>query len=164
VPDLRRFRRSAQAYLDLHHQACRENDFAKRVEAQWGLIARGRDAVPILLDLLTSDDPWSREDAAAALAWLGANDPATVEALTRALRTASEDEERDSIILALGEMRSTAPVPVLAGLIRDPATDEETRGTAIEALGRIARRRFDRQPDPRAAATAWLDRREGPPG
>jgi HEAT repeat protein len=82
-----------------------------------------------------------------------------VQALISALASANEHEERDSVILALGATRRKEAVPALEGILRDPSADGDTRHTAAEALGHVVRRRFDRQPDPLAAAVEWLDRR-----
>jgi hypothetical protein len=42
-------------------------------------------------------------------------------------------------------------------LIRDPATDGDTRWMAAEALGMIVGQKFE-QPDPITAALTWADR------
>lgn len=157
VPDLARLRQSAEAYYALHLEAVREADFHKRVHAQWGLVARGADALPFLMTMLRSSCPESREDAAAALARLGTSDPEVVAGLLDALRDAVSHEERDSVLLCLGALRARAAVPALAEMVRDPAVDGDTRHLAAQVLGQVVRRRFDKQPDPVAAAVAWLD-------
>lgn len=157
VPDLTRLRWSADAYYALHLDAVREHDFHKRVRASWGLIARGADAMPFLMEMLHSDSAGSREDAAGALARIGTSSPEVVAALLAALRHAVTHEERDTILLGLGALRARAAVPALAEVLRDPAADEDTRHTAAEALGKVVRRRFDEQEDPVQAALAWLD-------
>jgi hypothetical protein len=43
-------------------------------------------------------------------------------------------------------------------MIRSEETDGDTRFTAVESLGRLARRSFDRQEQPIEAALAWLDK------
>jgi hypothetical protein len=68
--------------------------------------------------------------------------------LISALERADTHEERDTLLQALGQMRSKDAVPVIARLIRSDSTDGDTRTMAVEALGKIARRRFDKRPDP----------------
>jgi hypothetical protein len=157
VPDLTRLRWPAEDYHALHLEAVREHDFHKRVRASWGLIARGADALPFLIEMLRSTTPESREDAAGALAWIGTSSPELASMLVDALRDAVRHEERDTILLALGELRAREAVPAVADVLRDPRADGDTRHAAAEALGKIVRRRFDRQPDPIQAALAWLD-------
>ena len=41
TPDLDGFDEPAERYYQQHHQATTEHDFAARVHATWGLIARG---------------------------------------------------------------------------------------------------------------------------
>jgi hypothetical protein len=55
-------------------------------------------------------------------------------------------------------MRNKAAVPALAHIIRDESEDHDTRWTAVEALGRVVRRRFLKQGEPLQAAILWLDR------
>jgi hypothetical protein len=71
VPDLRRFKDSAESCYQLHLEAMREGDFGKRVTASWGLIARDRESLPYLMLMLRSGNADSREDAGGALGWLG---------------------------------------------------------------------------------------------
>ena len=158
VPDLHRFHESPNEYRRLHREALRDGDFNKRVQASWGLIARGGESMPQLMDMLADSAPEAREDAAGALAWLGAEQPDVVQALISALARATGHEERDSVILALGATRRKEAIPALESILRDANADGDTRHTAAEALGQVVRRRFDRQPDPVAAAVGWLDR------
>ncbi|MEH1055987.1 HEAT repeat domain-containing protein [Micromonospora sp. CPCC 206171] len=158
VPDLREYCDSAESYYRLHLEATREHDFHNRVTASWGLIARGADSLPYLILMLRSSNPDSREDAAGALAWLGQDSDGVVSELLTALRGEHEDQPRDGIVLALGALKNRAAVPALAALIRSDNTDGDTRDCAVESLGKIVRRRFHKQDDPVAAATAWLDK------
>lgn len=66
-------------------------------------------------------------------------------------------QAKDSAIVALGAMKNKEAIPALAKLVRDDAADVDTRWTAMQPLGKLARRRFDRTDDPAAAAVAWLD-------
>ena len=110
-----------------------------RVAAERGLISCGAEAIPCAVELLANRDPEIREDGAAVLGALG-EDERVVDALLSALER--EDEKA---------------IPFLATTIRDSETDGDTRFTAIQSLGQIARRRFDRQPEPEAAALEWLE-------
>lgn len=157
VPDLTTFHRPPSEYLALYLEGIREFDFHKRVEGSWGLTARGAESVPLLVELLKHPDSEVRGDAAAALAWMRDTGPEVEQALVAALDGAATDEERDTALLALGQMRSKAALPLVAQLIRTDGTDGDTRHLAVQVLGDIVRRRFDRQPDPEAAARAYLD-------
>ncbi len=159
MPDLRAFQEAPEVYRVLHRQAVLEGNFDKRVHASWGLIARGGESLPVLLSMLSDQSPEAREDAAGALAWLKEQSPDVVGALVSALDASEADEERDTILTALGALRSRDAIPALAAILRDASADEDTRYVAAEALGSIVRRRFDRQPDPIAAAVQWLDSR-----
>lgn len=151
-------RRSAADYYAMHHEAIRDQDYAKRVEASWGLTAGGVDSMPFLLRMLRSDHADSREDAAGVLSWIGESSPEVVDAMLETLRSAVTHEERDSLILGLGELRAREAVPALAAILRDLDGDGDTRDTAVGALGKIVRRRFAEQPDPIGAALEWLER------
>ncbi len=146
-------------YHALNLEGIREFSFQKRVEGNWGLISKGAEAVPLLLDMLKDREADVRIDAAGALAWLRDTSPHIEQALVEVLRGAVNDEERDSALLALGQFRSKAALPLVAQLIRAEETDGDTRHLAIETLGEIVRRRFDRRPDPEAAARAYIDER-----
>ncbi|HEY0453667.1 HEAT repeat domain-containing protein [Actinophytocola sp.] len=161
VPNLKRFKGSAESYYRLHLEAVREQDFTRRVTASWGLIARGRESLPYLMSMLRSGDADSREDAGGALTWLGEDAAGLVGELLTALRRETDPQARDSIVATLGALRNRAAVPALAALIRSADTDGDTRRCAVESLGTIVRRRFDKQPDPEAAAIAWLDAHPG---
>jgi HEAT repeat protein len=133
--------------------------FPTRVHATWGLIAKGVEAVPHAVRMLGHRDPDAREDGAAILAELGSQ-PEAVDSLLTALKRETEVEARDSMIQALGRMRAREAIPLLRDTILSEATDGDTRHTAIEALGRIVRKRFLAAPDPGAAAREWLDRQQ----
>jgi HEAT repeat protein len=158
-------RRDAKSWFDQHYEAFTARDAGAidadvwwdlRVEATWGLISRRHEAVPFALEMLRSPNPDIREDGAGILAQIG-KDQAAVDALLTSVQDESEDVPRDVMIDALGHLRDRRAIPFLAEIIRNPATDGDTRCGAVDALGRIARRRFDRQPDPVGAARDWLD-------
>jgi hypothetical protein len=171
-PDLRFYRDSIEYYLALYEQHLgalagksgpgfeTELAFQRRVHATWGLISKGRFAVPHALAMLKRPEPEAREDGGAILASLGRQEDVVGE-LVRALEQETFAEPKDSIVLALGQMRNKAAVPVLARIIRDESEDGDTRRTAVEALGRVIRRRFMKQADPLKAAMSWLDKHAG---
>jgi hypothetical protein len=129
--------------------------FRKRVHATWGLIAKGSDAIPYALTMLNSAISDIREDGAGILGAVG-REEGVVEALLQSLDTETDVTARDSVILALGELRNRKAIPLLAKFIRNPETDGDTQWGAMLSLGRIVRKRFEKKPDPLAAALEWL--------
>src|SRR5450631_2128920 len=126
VPDLTRLTDTSEHYVQQHEQAIRQGDFQKRAMASWGLIAKGEESIPYLLAMMRSTSPESREDAAGALGWLGRTHSGLVERLISALGSETSDQARDSIIAALGELRSKDAIPALAVVIRDEQADGDT--------------------------------------
>lgn len=156
MPDLARLKESPEIYYERHRRAIAEGDFQARAMASWGLIARGSASLPFLAKMLKSSSPDAREDAAGAYGWLARHDSAVVDELIAAVRSEADVVARDSMAMALGELKDKRALPVLAELLRDPTTDGDSRSLLIEAIGRIARRRFDRKPDPEVAALEYL--------
>lgn len=168
-PDLRAYRRSADAYARQHECAIALLDggtltdadvisrtYADRVNATWGLIARGADAIPFVLAMLKSRIADAREDAAGILGEIG-HDDRVVAALLNQLRNETDTQARDSIVESLGALKNRAAIPALAEIIRNPDADGDTQWSAVFALGQIVRKRFDKRDEPIAAARAWLD-------
>jgi HEAT repeat protein len=158
-------RRDAKAWFDQHAEAfaAYEADeidvdtwWKRRVQADRGLIRRGNEAVPIAVEMLHSRNPDTREDGAGVLAALG-EDEGVIDALLGALEAEVEEQPRDAMIEALGRLKNRRAIPYLAQVIRNANSDGDTRWGAVEALGRIVRLRFDRQPDAFGTALAWLD-------
>jgi HEAT repeat protein len=133
--------------------------FERRVEATWGLIGCGADAIPYAIDMLKSSDAEIREDAGGILGALG-REPEVVDAVIAALQSETDCQARDSLVVALGELGDRRAISHLASLIRSEDTDGDTRFTAAQSLGRLVGRRFDRGADAVSEATAWLDKRE----
>ena len=163
-PDLGYYVDPASYYADMHAQAMKDArnkevdsrlTFGRRVHACWGLIAKGVEGIPFALDMLRSGNSDAREDAAGILAEAGRDD-GLVAQLLEALRAETDIQARDSIILALGALRNRAAVPDLAAIIVDESQDGDTRWTAVEALGKVVRRRFLAQPYPLGAALEWI--------
>ena len=160
-PDLSYYSDPASYYAHMHARAMADGRareaFALRVHACWGLIANGAESLPYALAMLASGNKDAREDAAAILSEVGKSE-AVVRRLVEALNSETEVEARDSLIMALGGLRNRAALPALAKLIEDETTDGDTRWTAVEALGKIVRRRFLTQADPVQSALDWIDK------
>lgn len=132
-----------------------KRSFALRSHALWGLIAKGAPSAQFAVTLLQRPEAEAREDGAAILGALGADDGA-VERLMAALAVETDVQAMDSLVIALGRMGNRRAIPALAALIRDEDADGDTRWTAIESLGRIVRKSFLRREDPMQAARDWL--------
>ena len=124
--------------------------------ATWGMIARGAEAVPHAVALLNGSLADEREDGAGILGAIGRDDVA-VEAVLERVEGETDTLARDTMIAALGRMRSRKAIPMLARIVRDGPGDQDTRWTAADALGDIVRRQFGKQGDAIEAAIAWLD-------
>ena len=71
-PDLSDFRESVDTYADLHAGALSRDDFASRVEACWGLVARDTTSLVWVSRELDSNDDDRIADAGGVLWWIGA--------------------------------------------------------------------------------------------
>ena len=86
-----------------------------------------------------------------------------VSTLTIAPARAQDDAEKenvqalDSMIEALRKMENRKAIPALAKVVRNSAMDNDSRWLAMQNLGRLVRRRFDKGTDPMDAAIQWLD-------
>ena len=129
------------------------------VNASWGLIARGAEAIPYAIKLIRSTDRDERE--AAASVFCGLRDPARVTdivaEITAALETENDRLVVDSLLVALGQLRSREAIPTIARFIMNPSEDADTRSTAVDSLGQIIKRKFDKRgADMVQDACAWL--------
>lgn len=171
-PDLSRYTDSPEYYAELYEKflaslrgewpwVTEETSlpWSSRVNATWGLIAKGSAAVPYALKLLVHSEPDAREDGAAILGAVGKDERIVTEVLGR-LSAETDMTARDSLIMTLGELRSRRAVPALAVIIRDETADGDTRWTAVESLGKIVRRRFLKQSSPIEAAIDWLNKHD----
>jgi hypothetical protein len=117
------------------------------VNAGWGLIARGAEAVPYAVRLIRSADRDQRE--AAANVFCGLRDPQRlpeiVSQITSAIQTESDRPVVDSLLAALGNLRSRDAIPVIARFILNQSEDSDTRHTAAVSLGQIVKIRFDKR-------------------
>jgi HEAT repeat protein len=156
VPDLSRLTDAPEVYHERHRDAVERHDFQARALAQWGLIAQGARSVPYLRQMLQSTSPDVREDAAGAFGEIASRDPSVVDGLMRVLDAETDPQVIDSIIVALGQLRDKRAIGALAPIVLSPDTDGDTRHTAVQSLATIARRRFDRSPEPAVAAADWL--------
>jgi hypothetical protein len=135
------------------------------VMAEWGLIARGTDSIPFAIQMLESKTPEVREAGASVLASVGSDDEVmgrileTLEAEYHRSAVDHEFETLDTLISAVEQMKNKQAIPMLARLVRDANLNGDSRWAAVEALGTLARRRFEKQPDPIAAALEWLEKK-----
>ena len=167
-PDVRRYADSLSYYCNMYQQFLDtiegrkhgpgyEPDlaFKRRVHATWGLIAKGAAAIPYALTLLGRPEAEAREDAAAILEEVG-KESEVVDELLRSLSSESDLTAKDSLIIAVGRLKSRKAIPWLAKIIRDDQEDGDTRWTAVESLGSVVRRRFMDQNDPLQSALDWI--------
>lgn len=129
--------------------------FKRRVHAMWGLIAKGVEAIAYALTLLGRPEAEAREDAAAILETVG-KENAVVDELLKSLNSETDITAKDSLVIAVGRLKSRKAIPSLAKIIRDQVEDRDTRWTAVESLGLIVRRRFLDQKEPIQSAIDWL--------
>jgi hypothetical protein len=173
VPDPGYMKKPAEYYAQMYADAiAAANDstiaYGVRVHATWGLCYAGSAALPHALKMLKSRRADEREDAAGILAHVAKDEqlvPELLSAFDRAMEftneaTRGEKEEMqalDSILAALGALKSKKAIPSLAKLLRNEDADGDSRWAAMESLSKIVRRRFDKEPEPITAAIAWLD-------
>jgi len=131
ISERRYFTKSAEYYAQMHHAAVSLYDnspskgdagliYACQVHAEWGLIYSGAAAIPYAVEMLKSSVPEAREGGAGILGAVGKDD-AVVQALLASLATETDTTARDTLILALGELRNRNAIPALAAIIKDPA-------------------------------------------
>jgi hypothetical protein len=116
------------------------------VHASWGLITRGAEAIPFAVKLIRSTDRDCRE--AAADVFCGLSDPKRlpeiVAQITSALRTENDRLVLDSLLTALGNLKSREAIPAIARFVLNQSEDSDTRHTAATSLGQIIKKRFDK--------------------
>lgn len=162
--------KTPEFYVDMHCEALTalrtrgisENDsraaFQRRVDATWGLIGLGADSIPATLEMLGSTDSDTREDAAGILGEIGKS-AEVLDSLLQALDQETDQVATDSILVALGAMKNKEAIPTLARIIRDDSIDGDTRHTATDSLGKIARKRFTSNDEPIGPAVEWLSKK-----
>lgn len=79
-----------------------------------------------------------------------------MDELLRSLNSETDITAKDSLIIAVGRLKSRKAIQLLAKIIRDQVEDRDTRWTAVESLGLIVRRRFLDQKKPIQSAIDWL--------
>ena len=129
------------------------------VHATWGLIARGAEAMPFAIKLIASKDRDLRESGANVVA--GLHDPARLPDVVRHTMAALETEQDrlviDTLLSALGDLRSPQAIPLLKRFIVNDQEDGDTRWEAAVSLGKIVGKRFDRKgADAVELAQQWL--------
>ena len=166
-PDLSYYTESAQYYYDLIVESSPFMDDPQMssvannriVNAGWGLIAKGAEAVPFAIQLVRSKNRDHRE--AAADVFCGLRDPQRLPDILEHVHATLEHETDqlvlDSLLGALGALRSRDSIPMLARYINDDSVDPDTRDNAACSLGLIVRKRFDKSERGTVrAACEWL--------
>lgn len=158
-PDLTMFVEDADYYYAIHHDLWTSPDpnWELRAPATWGLIARGTDSLPYVRRMLASSDPDERADGAGVLGAIAQGTPELTGSLVEMLRSESDTEVRDTLIVSLGELRARDAVSLLGAIVSDPLEDHDTRDLAAHALARVTRQGFAKTQDPVAAASRWWD-------
>ena len=166
-PDLTYYIESAQFYYELIVESAPEmddpqlssRDYNRIVHASWGMIAQGADAVPFAIKLVRSSNRDQRE--AAGNVFCGLRDPARLpDILSQIHATLANETDQlvlDTLLGALGSLRSRESIPVLAPYILNESVDPDTRDNAACSLGQIVRKRFDKSAvGTIPAACEWL--------
>ena len=132
--------------------------YSRRVYGTWGLIAKGQSSLPYVHKLFALTVPEAREDAAGIVtALIGSKEPpeSMVRALIGALEAATNSQERDSLVLALGRTKSRTAIRYLSEVLQQKVVDSDTCWTIIHALEGISEQAFRECGDPCAAALSW---------
>lgn len=129
--------------------------FQQRVEATWGLLAKGAEAVPYLLSLINSKSPDAREDASFLLGEIKKTN-GIADILLGQLNNETDAVARSIMISALGKLRYEPATPALARLIFREDLDRDTKLDAVGSLDLILKRRFSESKDPVQTAASWL--------
>lgn len=129
--------------------------YQEMVNCTWGLLARQAESIPFALKLLSSSSADHRGTAGFFLGSLRGH-PEVAPMLVSALQQETETEARDTIIVALGRLRDPSAIPALAAIVRDAASDADTRFTAAQAICQITNRRFRRE-RLIESVVGWLD-------
>jgi HEAT repeat protein len=136
--------------------------YRKSVYAQWGLLAKGPDeALPYVMQLLAHPEPEARSAAAGVLEqW--SDDEALVPALLAAAEVEKDPQTLSTLISALARTRTRSALPLLGRILRDPASrNGDVHWDVVDALGKIAGRRFELSEEGLRAADAWLREQDG---
>lgn len=120
--------------------------YNRMVHATWGLIACGALATSYAITIARSKDRDHREMAANVFCGLRDPEraPQIIEEIRKSLATENDRLVIDSMLGALGPLRSREAIPDLARFILDENEDADTRDTASTSLGQIVRKRFDK--------------------
>lgn len=183
VPDRAYFDRSASYYAEMAKTALSLFDATPRaaqgdldlvykchLTAEWGLIYAGNEAIPYALTMLESPVPEMRASGASILSEVGKDGGVISEiiaAFDRELAKSADGESNahpgetlDSMLIAIGNIKSKKAIPSLATFLRDTSANVDSRYVAAESLGKIVRKRFDKNSDPIAEALIWLEKHD----
>jgi hypothetical protein len=168
-PDLSCYTESLDYYIQMHQQYLASLDnselspkernlaWSRRAHGQWGLIAKRSDAIDYALSLLRGKQPEAREDGAAILAAVS-RDESVLDNLIVALKQETDITAKDTIVGALGKLKSRRAVPALVAIIRNTQEDFDSRLVAVESLSEIVGKRFHEQNNPIQAVNDWFEK------
>jgi HEAT repeat protein len=180
TPDLSYLTESAQFYYDLicdsaphlkdkpravtwEEKLIAGTAYGRMVNASWGLIARGAESIPFAIRLVRSKDRDEKEMGANVFCGfqMGERAPEVLQHVIAALEHETDRLVIDSLIGALGHLRSRDAIPVLAKFIRNDQEDGDTRWEAAVSLGKIVHKRFAKDGQNAIEnAMAWLNQNE----
>jgi len=127
-----------------------------RVSAIWALISKGEKSIPFALELLHSKSQEEKEDAAGILGELGKNDD-VIDSLIMQLDAKCTVQVKDTIIIALGNLKSKKALKKLKQMLLDPEMDGDSKYTAAESVGKIIKCNILKKDDPITYAIDWLN-------
>ena len=163
LPDLSQYTESTQYYSNAYTEALRCSDNVGRLDAMWGLIAKGVEAIPYALNLLSREEIETRTDGAIVLGWVSRTDAtrdeaaaAISEAIKCELVSMHQHEALDTMVQTLHQLGSNIAIPILGQLINDRDDDSVTIWMAIGALSDIIGKPLLEEDDPATAARQWL--------
>ncbi|WP_139244531.1 hypothetical protein [Arthrobacter alpinus] len=108
VPDLKTFTDDVEGYIRLHQEALRNNDFAQRAYACWGLVAGGPASVDWIKGALIGPDDDVLADAAGVLRWIGPP-PEWLPELRTLAEALPDGEPADALFELLTEIEGPGP-------------------------------------------------------
>jgi HEAT repeats len=146
-PDLSFYSEPLRHYIDLYNSflntrwegSTKEQQnlaWKQRVHGEWGLLAKGGEALPFLLALIRHPNPDAREDASYLLGELK-KDAHISEQLLACLQSENDLVVKSAILESLGKLRYRPAIPAITSLILSKDTDVDTRWNAADSLGRI---------------------------
>lgn len=112
-----------------------EEDFHVRENLTWALVQHGEDAVPAVLDLLTSDNPVERRQAAHVLSKIG--DPSHASHLVTVVGDTNPDVAVKAYRAAANTGSAEVVEPLVARLGDGDAGQRDALSNAMQSLGAV---------------------------